>query len=728
MATLILTAVGSVLGGPIGAAVGAALGQQVDRRLFAPKARSGPRLADLSIQTSIYGAAIPRIFGKARVSGTVIWSTDLMETREKVKTGKGQPKQTVYSYAASFAVALSGRPIQSIGRIWADGKLLRGEAGDFKSPATMRTHLGAPGQSADPLILSAEGAGLTPAYRGLAYVVFEDLQLGDFGNRIPSLSFEVIADEAPVSIGTIAQELADGRITADCPTLLDGIAVTGTSLRAVLETLGPAIPMICSASPYGLTLRETAGALHDLDEPWLGAAPGTGRAPRIQRERLPDASLPRSLTLAHSDPTRDYQPGAQRSWRNHPGPQEEHVELPANVTSSAARMFAERALAARWRRRDTARISLPWRALTVLAGDSVTCPGLPGAWRVRSRTLERMVVHCDLELTGPGTSSALEGTGGRAVSEPDAAHGPTVMHLLDIPALSTAIETAPHVLVAATGPEAGWRRAALSLSLDQGVTWTDAGITALPATLGRIVSPPGDAPTTVMDCASSLTVLLTHPGDTLAGTDMAGLLAGRNLAAVGNELIQFQNAEPLTNGLWRLTGLLRGRRGTEWARATHVPDEPFTLIEAESILAVPIPVQSGRLDIMALGVGDDEPSLATLSFANEALLPPSPARVSTATLPDGSFEVRWTRRSRAGWTWPDHVDAPLAEEAERYRIEIAPQPGLPRTDEVTSPLWIYSAAQRTSDVAAGATALMIAIRQIGTHGLSHPALVSVPLS
>ncbi len=728
MATLILTTIGSVLGGPIGAAIGATIGQQVDRRLFAPKARSGPRLSDLSIQTSSYGAAIPKIFGKARVSGSVIWSTDLVETREKVKTGKGQPKQTVYSYAASFAVALSGRPIRSIGRIWADGKLLRGAAGDFKSPVTMRTHLGTPGQAADPLIISAEGASQTPAYRGLAYVVFEDFQLGDFGNRIPSLSFEVAADDAPVSIGAMVETLADGRIAADCPSLLDGIAITGTSLRGVLETLNPTIPLFATSGPSGLTLREAGGDLRNIDATHLGAATGTERRPHIQRERLPDGGLPCSLTLTYSDPSRDYQPGAQRSWRNHSGRLEEQVELPAHVSPTAARTFAERALSSRWLRRDTARISLPWGALDVRAGDRVTCPGLSGIWRVRKRSLEQMTIHCDLELLGPGQAAMLTGDGGRAVSEPDATHGPTVLHLLDIPGLSTGIETAPHLLVAASGPQAGWRRAALSLSLDQGITWAHAGITALPATLGRATSPLGNGPCSIIDHANSVTVQLKNPGDTLTDTDMAGLLAGQNLAALGQELFQFLNAEALADGTWRLSGLLRGRRGTEWATATHIIDEPFTLIESEALLSIPAPVHSGRLDVMAISVGDETPSLAHLNFTNMALLPPSPVRVTTHESPDGSMDVRWIRRSRAGWAWPDQIEAPLAEEIERYRIDILPQPGFPRSVETNESLWTYSAAQRAADMAFGATQLSIAIRQIGTHGLSQAALILLPLS
>jgi hypothetical protein len=104
--------------------------------LFKPKGREGPRLADLRIQTSRYGDQIPQLFGAMRVAGTVIWATDLIEHRSTSGGGKGKPKTTTYSYSTSFAVALSARQIGSIGRIWADGNLLRGSAGDFKSPVT----------------------------------------------------------------------------------------------------------------------------------------------------------------------------------------------------------------------------------------------------------------------------------------------------------------------------------------------------------------------------------------------------------------------------------------------------------------------------------------------------------------------------------------------------------------------------------------------------------------
>jgi len=164
MATLVLTVVGGILGGPVGAAIGATIGQVVDRDvLFKPKGREGPRLSDLSVQTSSYGTQIPKVFGTMRVAGCVFWSTDLIESRSTQSGGKGQPSLTSYSYAVSFAVLLSARPIAGVGRIWADGNLLRGAAGDFKTATGFRLHLGGEDQAADPLIASAEGLGLTPA-------------------------------------------------------------------------------------------------------------------------------------------------------------------------------------------------------------------------------------------------------------------------------------------------------------------------------------------------------------------------------------------------------------------------------------------------------------------------------------------------------------------------------------------------------------------------------------
>ena len=167
------------------------------RRCSAPpasRARStGPRLTELRVTGSSEGAPIPRLYGRARIGGQIVWATDFEEevvTTSQSGGGKGgalgpQSKTTEYRYYASFAVALAEGEIAGIGRVWADGAEL-----DL-STVTWRLHAGSETQAPDSLIEAREGAGNAPAYRGVAYVVFERLALAPFGNRIPQLSFEV---------------------------------------------------------------------------------------------------------------------------------------------------------------------------------------------------------------------------------------------------------------------------------------------------------------------------------------------------------------------------------------------------------------------------------------------------------------------------------------------------------------------------------------------------------
>jgi hypothetical protein len=204
MASLLLATGGAALGGALfgpfgtlfGRAVGRLAGRFIDQALIGgtPRNVEGPRLADLDIMSSTEGAPIPRVYGRARLSGQLIWATRLEEvvsTRsENVGGGKGGPRPTTttttYSYFANLAVGLCEGPIGAVLRIWADGKPL-----DLTG-LTLRIYQGTETQTPDPLIVAKEGADNAPAYRGLAYVVFERLPIANFGNRIPQLSFEVV--------------------------------------------------------------------------------------------------------------------------------------------------------------------------------------------------------------------------------------------------------------------------------------------------------------------------------------------------------------------------------------------------------------------------------------------------------------------------------------------------------------------------------------------------------
>jgi hypothetical protein len=205
MATLALASVGAAIGGQIGgsilgisaASIGGALGTLVGSAVdswivasLAPGQRSeGQRLDDLRVTTASEGGVIPRVYGRMRLAGNLIWATDFTEeiVEETQGGGKGGgPSVTTvsYLYSCSFAVGICEGVISGIGRVWADGELLD------MSTMTWRWYPGNETQAADPFIVSHMGAE-TPAYRGVAYAVFEGLALEAFGNRVPQLTFEV---------------------------------------------------------------------------------------------------------------------------------------------------------------------------------------------------------------------------------------------------------------------------------------------------------------------------------------------------------------------------------------------------------------------------------------------------------------------------------------------------------------------------------------------------------
>ena len=713
MATLVLTAVGTAVGGPIGGAIGALIGQSVDHALFAPKRREGPRLVELAVQTSSYGAQIPKLFGTIRVAGTVIWATDLIESRATSRSGKGQPSVATYSYAASFAVLLSARAVLGVGRIWAEGKLLRGAAGDFKTATGFRLHLGGEDQAVDPLIASAEGA--SPAYRGCAYAVFEMLQLADFGNRIPSLTFEVIADEGVVLVSTIANALA-GEVSGAASLAVGGFAASGGSVRAVLEMLGQAGGAWFAPSGAGLVMRDVAGtSVAVADEGFAVSGKGVRRARAVAAIE----TVPRTVTVGYYDAARDYQAGVQRARRPGAGVRDVSVEVPAVLAAGAAKTVAEAMLARAEAGRVRRTVAAGFGAMAIAPGACVTVAGEGGVWRVADVGIEGMVTTLGL-VPLVAASLPATATSGRVSGAVDAVVGATILRAFEGPGLEETPLRALRMTVVAAGSGAAWRQAALLYSVDDGVSWVAAGATAAPAVLGTIAVVASGAPATLVDRRGVFEIILAHADMELGDADAAALDRGANLALLGDELVQFGRAEPLGDARWRLSGLLRGRRGSEAAAGTQAVGDRFVLIEAEAARAfdLPVSVLGREVRVMASGVGDATPVETRCVLRGASVVPPSPVHLGWRGAADGGATVGWTRRSRAGWRWIDGVDAPLAEESETYRVTLTTGTSV-RDIDVAVPWIVLSAAERSGPVG-------VAVRQRGVFGESLAAELIVP--
>lgn len=203
--------VGFFAGGNVyqGAVIGAQLGAAVGGMIDPPRGPHiiGPRLTDLTTQTSTYGAVIPRIFGTVPIVGNVFWleNNQLKETENTQSQGKGGggPETTTFTYSATFAVGLCEGPIVGVRRIWIGANLIYDAgANDLSSIIAsnltvplFKIYTGADTQQPDPRMQSTLGVANTPAYRGLAYIVFYDLPLKDYQNSLvgAQVKVEVVA-------------------------------------------------------------------------------------------------------------------------------------------------------------------------------------------------------------------------------------------------------------------------------------------------------------------------------------------------------------------------------------------------------------------------------------------------------------------------------------------------------------------------------------------------------
>lgn len=297
-----------------------------------------------------------------------------------------------------------------------------------------------------------------------------------------------------------------------------------------------------------------------------------------------------------------------------------------------------------------------------------------------------------------------------------------------MPALADAVLDLPRLYVVAAGTSPGWRRASLLVSLDDGASWPAIGSTAAPAVLGTALSPLPAAGEALIDRAHFVDVALVHDQMLLEEADDALLLAGANLALLGEELIQFGRAQPLGAGQWRLSQLVRGRRGTGWAAGAHAAGERFVLIEAAALLAhdPPLAATGRKIRVMASGLGDPVPAEAAVAAAGEALRPPAPVHFEARRRDDGGFDLTWIRSSRQGWPWLDGVDAPVAEDGEAYRLSIQAGSGHIRAHDLTASAFDYSAAAIAADVSY-TSAVTLSVVQIGTRAISRPAILTLTL-
>lgn len=167
------------------------------------------------------------------------------------------------------------------------------------------------------------------------------------------------------------------------------------------------------------------------------------------------------------------------------------------------------------------------------------------------------------------------------------------------------------------------------------------------------------------DDASVIKVSLTANSAPLESITQAELLAGGNAALVGDEIIQFREAVQSDHGSWTLSGLLRGRRGTQYAIAGHVANETFVLLTpahmGSSVRDSRTYAQKEAYIAVNIGTAISDAQPVTVELEPNDLKPYSPEAVGCTSVA-GAATVSFQRRSRKTFGIVDNVsEAPYYE-------------------------------------------------------------------
>lgn len=510
--------------------------------------------------------------------------------------------------------------------------------------------------------------------------------------------------------------------------MLDGfILAERVSARAAIEQLMKA---------YFFTLRERDGILMALPrtsaeiatveaEECLPLTEGERRV-AYQLERAEDLMLPETLEVHALNRLQRYGTHVQSARRGTQAANEVTAVRVALVLSEAhGRAMAETLLADRWVERSRVTLQLPMRYAMLEPGDVLSLVDGSAVHRLRVHQVQhgrpgmvRVRGVIDAAEAWDGYIAPTVGSEGAAITPPST----TRLEILDIPALPGETQDALTVRLAVAGTARNWQGATV---LRTGMAGEDEILaeTATAATMGACVDALPAASAATRDRIHTLDVALLGEAE-LASTTEAALLNGANLALVGDELIQFGEATLLSPGKYRLSNLLRGRLGTEWAMASHVAGERFVLINAALIrLNLPTTALGQWWSFRAVTAGTALTGgiESTTTIVGRSLQPLSPVHATAVRDGSGQVTFRWVRRTRIDGGLRDWVDVPLMEHEERYDLRVLSGAAVVRSWQVTSPSKTYSATEQIADFGSLQASYRLEIAQ--RSALAGPGLV-----
>jgi len=242
--------------------------------------------------------------------------------------------------------------------------------------------------------------------------------------------------------------------------------------------------------------------------------------------------------------------------------------------------------------------------------------------------------------------------------------------------------------------------------------------------IGELATPLDSSPALLLEREAQIEVELLTSVEGFVSISADALAMGQNRLLIDREIAQFADAEQLSATRWLLSGLLRGRGGTEALANLGHPEGASVILLNERLT----PIGSTRIgsnlelpigEIAAIGLADEQPVTARIKSRGVSTKPLTPVHPRRTGQPNGDIELCWTRRARGAWNWPDNVETPLHEEIERYLVAIGSLDSPQLEMIVTAPRVTLSAARQTEFSGAD-----IWVKQIGQFSYSDALLIT----
>lgn len=569
-----------------------------------------------------------------------------------------------------------------LGRDWSNGDILWA---DGSSGGTMRRY------DESGTLVSALGSvtGMNEVATDAAFPerIYTFNKLGITGTQFVHAYRALSISESTVTVADAIGALCArvGLLSGD----LDVTALTMQLRGYVIANRGPArnalyqlmtafmFDAVESEAKIKFVLRGAAPAA-TISEDDLGAKLGAidqgGEAYSISRQQEPE--LPHELAINYLDATAAYQVGTQYGRRliGH-SDNDQSINLAVVMTADEAVQLAQALLYEAWAARQQYKVAVsskwarlePTDAVTVLLDD-----GSQYTARVL-RATEGQGVR-ELELSGYEASIYTQDAGGAALPEPPVAVSglsQTLLEVLDT-ALLRDIDDTYGLLMAACGYTDNWPGCKIFKSLD-GVAYVDAAISVpLPVAMGYTLTVLGAYSGGMFD--ETNTVEVSVLSGVLSSTTEAAVLNGANACYLGGEILQFKNAVLIAIGTYRLSGLLRGRLGTEWATGRHIVGQVFVRLDGALLRSLVTPVSDQGVTRWYKGVTFGTPvaqaAARSIVQASNRIKPVSPAYVGGGRDASGNITINWMRRARRSTAWVDLIAPPLDEPTEAYEVDL----------------------------------------------------------